>query len=584
MAGPSSSSQRIRFGVFEVDLQAGELYRQGRKLHLYGKPFQVLTLLLEHVGELVTREELQKRLWPEDTFIEFDDGLNHAIKKLRDTLGDSAHGSRFIETLPRRGYRFLGPIERLAGSATLARAETPKLAVLPFENLSGDPDQEYFSDGLTEEMITQLARLLGEWVGVIARMSSMLYKGTPKGIAEIGRELGVDHIIEGTVRRDANRVRVSAQLIRVSDQTHLWAENYDRDLTEILALQAEVAQAIAREIQIKLTPEEEAQLGQVQAVNREAYQAYLKGRFQLNMLMDETARKAVEFFQQALKIDPSYAPAHAGIAWAYIMQGGWGGRMLGKEAREKAIPHALKALELDDKLSEAHGALGMIKFFFEWDWAGAEQAFRRAMELNQSSSLTSSYYGLYLCTMGRAEEAVILAQQAEKLDPLAPITYVSLGISLNRAGRYEDSVQQCLKGLEVFPDFYGLHTVLGLIHLDKGKYDAAIAEYEKSQAITGGIAADISILGQALALAGREQAARKLLRQLEQAEPERTTPVGLAVIYAGLGEKRKAIEWLEKACEERTAELVWLSKGPMYASLRRDPDFQRLLRTMNFPS
>lgn len=581
------SGDKVCFGSFELDLTCGELRRGGYKLRLQEKPFQVLAALLEHPGEMVSRKELRDRLWPADTFVVFDDNLNTAVKKLRDTLGDSAEHPRFIETIPRRGYRFIAPVhrtkEQAAGSVHPPPARKLRLAVLPLENLTGDPTQEYLSDGLTEELITQVAQLRPETLGVIARTSVMHFKHSGVTAEHICGELGVDYLLEGSLRRERGRVRVSVQLIRAGDQTHLWSENYDRDLTGVLVLQATIARDVARKIQLHLTPEEEARLTP-RPVNPEAYQLFLKGHFHLNKFTDEGATTAIEFFRRALEEDASFAPAYAETAWAYIHRGNYGGPFPTAQALEQAKPYALKALELDSLLGEAHTALGMIKFFFEWDWAGAEESFQRGLQARWSRSWPACLYSWYLIYVGRAEEAFPLAKQAQELDPLSPLTTLTMEMAYYYSGQFEACEQECREGLKLYPDFYGHHIGLAEVYLVDGRYDDAIEEMEKAVALSGQPLAYVALLAQAYALAGRKKEAQQLLEQVKRRVGERGAANGIAVIYAGLGQIDEAMEWLEKAYEERTAELVSLPVGPMYDLLRQDSRFQALLGRMNFPA
>src|SRR6266568_1062355 len=347
MQGAHPSRGAVRFGVFEVDLRAGELRKQGVKIKLQEQPFHLLQMLLEHPGEIVTREELRGRIWPADTFVDFDQGLNNAIKRLRESLSDSAENPRFIETVPRHGYRFIGNLGATPGGIK-------SLAVLPLENLSRDPEQEYFADGLTEALITTLAKI-GD-LRVVSRTSAMQYKGIHKPVREIARELGVDSIVEGTVLRAGDRVRITAQLIDAAKEAHLWAESYVRDLRDVLTLQSEVAQAVAREVQVKLTPQEQAHLGQVHPVDPEAYEAYLKGRYHWNRRSGEGYGKAMQCFQQTIARDPTYGAAYSGLADCLSLLGVWS-LIAPDEGCGKAKGLALQALERDPSLAEAHVSL-----------------------------------------------------------------------------------------------------------------------------------------------------------------------------------------------------------------------------------
>src|ERR1700730_5722381 len=371
MAGVHSARATIRFGVFEADFRAGELRKRGVKVKLQEQPLQILQMLVEHPGEVVTRDELQHKIWPADTFVDFEQGLYNGVRRLRDALKDSADKPRFIETLSRRGYRFIGAIDA-------SPRQIQSLAVLPLENLSRDPEQEYFAEGLTEALITTLAKI-GE-LRVVSRTSAMQYKGVHKPLPEIARELGVDTIVEGTVLRAGDRVRITAQLIDAPKETHLWAESYERDLRDVLALQSEVALAIAREVQVKLTPQDQAHLAQAHIVDPEAYEAYLKGRYQWNRRSGQGFARALQYFQQRIERDPTYAAAYSGLADCLSLLSVWG-VVAPDEGCGKAKGLALQALALDRSLAEAHASLAWATMWYDYDFSAAEKEFERSIEL-----------------------------------------------------------------------------------------------------------------------------------------------------------------------------------------------------------
>ncbi len=410
------SLRGVRFGVFEVDLRSGELHKQGLKIKLQGQPIQILSVLLERPGELVTREELREKLWPADTFVDFEHGLNAAIKKLRAALGDSADNPRFVETLHRRGYRFIASVKGLgAPVGGVGPAPIESLAVLPLENLSGDPEQEYFADGMTEALIGDLGKIGA--LRVISRTSVMQYKKVRKPLPEIARELNVDAVVEGSVLRADDRVRITAQLIRAVPEQHLWAQSYERDLRDILVLQREVARAIAREIKIALTPEEQTRLASARPVNPEAYETCLKGRFYWYKLTPQDLETALQYFELALEKDPNYALAYIGIADV------WGARAFfgvvpPREAFPKDNAAGLRALELDDTLAEGHYGLGSIRSFYEWDWAAGEAEYQRAIELNPNFARVRIFYGHFLSSMRRPQEGMAQFERGLELDPL----------------------------------------------------------------------------------------------------------------------------------------------------------------------
>src|SRR2546426_2958388 len=406
----------VRFGIFELDADAGELRKQGTRMKLQEQPLQMLQVLLQRPGEVVTREELQQKIWPSDTFVDFDHGINNAIKRLREALGDAAETPHYIETLPRRGYRFIGKIECEA-------LRMRSLAVLPLENLSHDPQQEYFAEGLTEALITTLAKV-GE-LRVVSRTSAMLYKGVHKSMREIARELDVDAIIEGTVLRVGRRVRITAQLIDAAKESHRWAESYERDLRDVLALQTEVAQAIAREIRIKLTPLDQARFAEVVPVEPDAYEAYLRGRYHWNRRSGEGLGKAIHYFQQTIAEDPTYAAAYSGLADC-LSALGWWGFVSPNEGCGRAKKLALQAVELDPSLSEARASLAWASMLYDYDFAAAEREFERSVELNPHYPTAHQWFGLYLAMMGRYEEAYTELKRAIRLDP-HPIMNQTLG-------------------------------------------------------------------------------------------------------------------------------------------------------------
>ncbi|MGC1296050.1 MAG: winged helix-turn-helix domain-containing protein, partial [Alloacidobacterium sp.] len=514
MDAPSNSGRRISTGLFEVDLTIGQIFRHGRRVPLQEQPFRVLAVLLEHPGQVVTREKLQARLWPADTYVGFDEGLNTAIRKLRVLFGDSADNPRFIETIPRCGYRFIAPVSELrngfvlpdpqmekaepnevsVAAAPAARPDTGKkdeptvpappslsprrrtwvwmlsisvvailvfgvarvirrthapsspetlpakremLAVLPFQNLSNDPAEEYFSDGLTEETITDLGQLSPDQLGVIARTSVMAYKHTDKTVSQIGHELGVDYILEGSVRRQQGRARISAQLIRVSDQTHLWARNYDdRGLRDFLDVQNEIGRAIAEQVQVNITPQRQLEMSRIHAVNPEALDLYLKGRFYWNQRTAAAIRDSILFFRKAVAADPGFALAYAGLADAYNISN-LVGLYSSKESLPEARAAATTAILLDPSLAEAHAALGMEKSHYDFDLQGARAEFLKAIELNPNSAYAHLFYSnCYLMPMGQRTEAIEENKKALELDPLSMPINNFLGETYLLAGNY----------------------------------------------------------------------------------------------------------------------------------------------------
>jgi TolB-like protein/DNA-binding winged helix-turn-helix (wHTH) protein len=645
MEAPASSGRRVRAGLFEVDLGGCEIHKNGRRVPLQEQPFRVLAILLERPGEVIAREELQARLWPADTFVGFDEGINTAIRKLRVAFGDSADNPRFIETIPRRGYRFLAPVYDLVVDSAQpsesvaevdALAERPRvrpgsvlqlivalsavavlvvlgiviflkrlrppanptaqkrvmLAVLPFQNMSNDPAQEYFSDGLTEETITDLGQLSPEHLGVIARTSAMAYKHTNKTVSQIGHELGVDYILEGSVRREAGEARVSAQLIRVSDQTHLWAQNYERELHDLLLIENELGKAIARQVQINLTPQQEIDLSKMRTVNPEAYDLYLKGRFYWNQRNSAAIKESIGYLQKATELDPNFALAYVGLADAYNI-----GNILGVYSAKESLPEAraaaTKALALDPSLAEAHAALGMVKSHYDFDLVGAQREFLKAIELNPNSAYAHLFYSnCYLAPMGRMSEAIAENQRALELDPLSLPINNFMGMTYMFAENYEKAYQQFQHTIAMDPTFPLAHLYFSWLLTTMGKYEESIKENEKSELLGGSspedAAAEAAAMLQAFKTGGGKGFWQKNLERtlltLKQSGSDSADATGVASAYALVGDKDNAFKWLDKAYEERDgADIMLLKCVPPFKSLRGDPRFADLLRRLGLP-
>ncbi len=567
--------QRVRFGEFEVDFHAGELSRCGVKIKLQRQPLQVLQLLLEQSGKLVTREELRQKIWPSDTFVDFEQGLYNAVRRLRDALEDSADKPRFIETLARRGYRFIGTVE------TRPR-KIESLAVLPLEDLSGAPEQEYFAEGLTEALITTLAKI-GD-LRVVSRTSAMRYKGVRKPLQEIAQELDVDVVVEGTVLRAEQRVRITAQLIHAATETHLWAETYDRELRDVLSLQSEVAQAIARQIQIKLTPQEQAHFEQIQVVDPEAYEAYLKGRYHWNRRSGKGLQYAVQYFQQAIAKDSAYVAAYAGLADCLSLLGFWG-FVHPDEGAGRAKQLALKAIEMNRGLAEAHTSLAWATIIYDFDFRTAEREYERAIELDPRYATAHQWFGISLILMGRFDEGFTELKRAIRLDPLSIIINATLGMGYWLARRYDEQIEQFEKTLELDPDFALAHAVLGYAYLYKCMHEQGIAEVRKGLELSQGAPTFLAWLAEAYAAGGYFDEAQEIMRELEQTSTQRyVMRYQIARICAALGKKEEALQWLEIGYRERDPWTVVLKVEPRFDDLRSDPRFQDLMVRMNFPA
>jgi len=578
-------------------------------------------MLLARPGELVSREELQRKLWPADTFVDFDHGLNKAVNKIRDALGDSAESPRFVETVARRGYRFLAEV-RDADAAAMRPAEpAPRkrialrpvwqigslmlllllaifiswrfyprippspvirsLAVLPLESLSADASEDYFADGMTDELITDLGQISA--LRVISRTSVMAYKRARKPLPQIAHELNVDAVVEGTVLRSGNQVRITAQLIQAADDKHLWARSYEGNLRETLALQNDVARAIADQVRINLTPREQSILKTARPVNPEAYEAYLRGRYFWNKRTADGLQKAIEYFDEAIQKDPEYAQAYAGLADSYALLGNSDFTVLRpQEAYPKAKAAATRALELDNSLGEAHTSLAFSLGVFEWNWDAAEKEFRLAIALNPGYATAHQWYAMYLSGLGRFDEAITELRQAVSLDPLSLIISADLADVLFAAKRYDESIQQSRKTTEMDPNFAIAHYELGQALAQKKMYSAAITELQKANKLSGGDITCLAGLAYAYAASGKSDEALKLLNELKGRPNHRSQyAVDEALVYASLAEKDQAMAALEEAYQEHFDILVLQS--PAFDPLRSDPRFRDLMRRIGLP-
>ena len=465
------------------------------------------------------------------------------------------------------------------GRVPLPRIQS--IAVLPLENLSRDPEQEYFADGMTDELITNLSKIAS--LKVISRTSVMQYKGAKKPLREIAQALGVDGVIEGSVFRAGDRVRITAQLIHAATDRHLWAESYERDLSDVMALQGEVSRAIAGEVKAALTPQEQARLANTRPVNPDAHEAYLKGRYYWNLRTEEGLKKSIEYFQQAIEKDPSYALAYAGLAGSYGVMATWN-VMAPKEAYPRQKAAALKALEIDETLAEAHASLGLVREDYDWDWMGAEKEFKRAIELNPGYATAHQWYAEYLSEMGRYNEAIAEAKRAQELDPLSLIINADGGLVFFYARRYDEAIAQCRRTLELNAGFYPAHLYLGWAYEQKKRYAEAISEYQKAIALQQGNPTLAAHLARGYAAAGKRTEALNIISQLGQLSKGRyVSPYVIAQVYTALDDPDRAFQWLEKAYQERDSDLDELKTEPGFDSLRPDPRFQDLLRHMNFP-
>jgi TolB-like protein/DNA-binding winged helix-turn-helix (wHTH) protein len=616
MTQPSSQSRSIRFAVFEVDLESGELRKHGLRIKLQQKPFQILTLLMERPGDVVTRQELQRKLWPSGVFVDFESGLNNAVKKLRNALADSAETPRFIETVARHGYRFLATphcispidvavaapghvsepaISRLRMSIVLAAlvvlitgawiigrlklhavnpSQLRKIAVLPLENLSHDVQQEYFADGMTDAIIDQLARIQG--LTVVSRTSTMQYKRAHKPLPRIARELGVDTVLEGTVLRSGNRVRVSAQLIDAASDRHLLSRTFEGDLEDVLRLQQDVARAVAQQIESSLNAKN-APLSHPQTIDPEAYQAFLLARFYWFKRTEDGFRKGVSYAEQAIARDPGYPLAYIALADSYF--GLHNTEILPPfEFKAQARAAILKALSLDDSLAEAHTSLAHVQELEDWDFATAEKEYRRAIELNPSYVLAHQWLGNELANVGRSQEALEESRKAMTLDPLSALYRASYAHRIAYARRFDEAAVECQKALDLDANHPYANLYMGQIEEYRGRFPEAILRFRKAYETSGALL-HLANVGHAYAKSGNRREALRILAQLSQLSKTRyVSPYSFALVYLGLADREKAFEWLQRAVAERSQTVTTMKVDQVYDHLRDDPRFDSLLR------
>jgi TolB-like protein/DNA-binding winged helix-turn-helix (wHTH) protein/Tfp pilus assembly protein PilF len=624
MPAPASTSEVLQFGLFELDLQQAELRKRGVKIKLQEQPLKVLHLLLQNRGKIVTREQLRTDIWPANTFVEFDHGLYSAMARLREALGDSSENPRFIETVARRGYRFIAPVtspgtiavsiseptvvrrpprsRRLVASVLagllagglllgvvlgfnlansrdwLRRRNNPhvrSLAVLPLQNLSGDPTQEYFADGITDELITELAELNS--VRVISRTSVMQYKGAQKPLRQIANELSVDAILEGSVLRSGQHVRVTAQLIDAATDQHLWARTYDRELGDVLLLQSDMAGAIAQEIRAEMNGNARPVVAQVSRVDPEEQDLYFRGRYHLGKGSEDEINKGIEYFRQGIEHSPRDARNYAALADSYLALSDYylspaATLELGKQA-------AMKALQLDDNLAETHVSLGAIRFLYDWDWPQAEKEFTQAVKLNPNSSDAHLWRGVFLAQMGRSDEGISEIKLAESLDPLSLAVHVNAGWVYYLAKRDEQAVQEWRKILDIDPHFTVTHASIWIAYVKQAEMGTVLSPPSSGDADALQLAA---ITGRQAVSGNRAEAERLLSRLDSISKRHYVCPYEMATAHAILGNKDKALDWLSRGLKERSACMADLKVDPRLDSLRSDTRFQDFLRRVGF--
>ena len=659
-AAPIEAPPRVaRFGLFEVDLEANEVRKKGFRVRLQEQQLNLLKVLLERHGTLVTREELRQRLWKPDTFVEFDHSLNTAMMRLREVLGDSSDNPRFIQTVPRKGYIFVAPVSGLendrqasgakpdppsaapdkdittdnqdsaARALTVAEQERPvrrvrlvhailggifgallaalgmavylqaragrgfgaarppaikSIVVLPLENLSGDSNQDYFADGMTDELIASLAKISS--LRVISRTTAMEYKGERQSLEKIAKDLHVDAVVEGTVLRAGNRVRITAELVQVSTDRHLWADTYESQIGDILTLQNRVTSAIVGQIQIKLTPQDQQRLAAVHSVNSDAYENYLKGRYYWSKRSEESLTKAIRYYQTAIAEDPQYALAYAGLADCYgILGAAIVGTVPTSDVAQKATAAATEAVRLDPNLAETQTALATVQFNYNWDWAAAEAGLRRALQLNPSYATAHQRYSLYLAAVGHTDESLAEMTRARALDPLSVSMNFSLGWRLYLARQYDQAIVQLQNTIDMDPSYLLSYIILGQSYEQQGRYAEAITDLQKAAALSPDNAPVMAALGHVYALAGRRADALKLLDELTKDSTHRyVSPYYLALLYMGLGDRQQTLTALQRAYDDRSNNMIFLRILPQFDSLRTDPGFQKLIQQIGPPN
>jgi len=627
-----------RFGSFEVDTGTGELRKGGAKLKLQEKPFQLLVLLLDHSGDLVTHDVVREALWPSDTFVDFDHSVGTALAKLRSVLGDSARNPRFIETLQGRGYRFLVPVQwidpaagsppSLTGQAArafvestsaptsvgrvrwivasaltglflgalliafvlgydvggardwLRRQSTPpmqSLVVLPLQNLSHDAGEDYFVDGMTEQLITTLAEVQG--IRVISRISAMHYKGTTKAAPVIGRELHVDALVEGSVSRVGRRIRISAQLIDARTDQHLWAQSYERDVGDVLSLQNEIARAIADEVRAQLVPVHSSSAQHERRVNPAAQEAYLRGRYHLNKGDEAAIRQSIDDFSEAIANDPDDARSQAGLASAFIALTDFYERPARTMPRARSAADA--AVRLDDGLSEAHAALGAVRFLYDWDWPGAESELRRAIELNDDSADAHVWYGIFLAQMSRFDDALGEMRRAQALDPLSVAVHLSAGWVCYLARQNDRATEQWQKALNLEPALSVAHTSISLAYVQGHRSGLTVPASDEATPDTQPL--DLATLAGIYASSGAHDKALQVLARLQTLGRRRyVCAYEIATAYAALGRRDDAIRSLRRAFDDRSICMPDIKTDPRLDSLRADARFGQLLHDVGF--
>jgi TolB-like protein/DNA-binding winged helix-turn-helix (wHTH) protein/Flp pilus assembly protein TadD len=628
------SRETLRFGDFELDLGACELRRLGRSVRLERQPMDLLILLVEHRGQLVSRKQIVDRLWGEGVFVDVDTGVNTAVRKIRQALRDTPEAPAFVETVPGRGYRFIADVDvagpRVAAASSpaadrapaavepvaAARSELPRrtwraaapivavviasvvalwaawgrtrlptavtIAVLPFVNLSGDADRDYLGDGLAEEMIAAIGQVDPEHLAVVARTSTLAYRGSAKSAAEIGRELGADYLIESSLRAEDRRLRITAKLIRVRDQVQVWSESFDREPGSVLGLQQELSSAIATQIQVRLSPERLGALARRQTQNPEAYDLYLRGLAFTRRRTPEANRRAIEYFTQATAQDPDYA-----LAWTAMSNAYAGSELNGDAPPDQVLPRAREALahavRADPLLSETQYAVGYLSWCCAWDWAAAETSLRRALDGNPRLAIAHLHLGHALSQMGRHDEARQATGRARSLDPVEPLVHALSSQVAFQARDYPAALDHARQALALDREFWIGYMMRAQAHEQLGESDLALDALADGARFSGDNSKTLSLRGYVLARAGRQKESLDVLATLEALSRTRyVPPYAFALLHAGLGDHAKALDWLERAYEARDVHLIFLTADAKWDPLRRNPRFEALLERAGF--
>jgi TolB-like protein/Tfp pilus assembly protein PilF len=576
----------FRFGRFELDSRTRELRKDGVRLRLQEQPFAVLAVMLEHPGELLTRDELRDQLWPEGTFVDFEHGLNAAIKRLRAVLGDNAERPRFVETLHRRGYRFIARVERLNGvsgsyEVSAATGTKQRLAVLPFTHLGEASVPESFASGLTEELITQMGRLCADRLGVIARSSCARVQRADRTVREVADALRAHYIVEGTVRTDADRARITAQLIEANGETQLWADSFERSLSDSMLVQADVATQIVRAVAVELLPDR-APAPSSGTRHLEAHQNYLKGRYHWQRPGYDGLTECLMYFRRAVALDPGFAAAHAGLARVTAAAADYHAGEP-RAALDAAEESAAKALAIDPTEADAHIALAEVRRSRDWNWAGAEESYRRALTINPSHEGALRMYGLLLGARGQTGQAAAMTDRACELDPLCLVANTCAAWVRYVSGQYEEAIERCLHTIDMEADFLPSHRLLAAAKLQIGLIEECVRYLDSLPSVRQD-PTTMAWLAHAVAVSGDRDRATSILRELDAMSSSRyVSPYHRAIGWAGLGDFDAAFTLLARAYDDRDPALMHVASEPRFKALRADARYARVTACLKLP-